>query len=141
MNLLKYWLFISSVLISLSSSAAVGVSEKSITETNQAQVLLTLNENQLRLLVKRSTFDEPALDNTLPQSLPHRSMVFNSDTQVEPEYQLVFEFAPSDDVFARQYFKEYQPEPWYLSATLGKSRINGWKDSNNLYKASLTYHS
>ncbi len=71
------------------------------------------------------------------------AMLFQASQQSYPLYWLTVQFYPPDLSLARLQHSEKSTdqEPWFLQASLNNgARMAGWKDSNLLYTARITYH-
>ncbi len=74
----------------------------------------------------------------------NRNSYLLSEYQRQPVYQLEIEFnpplPPTQKSASSLAVNDYRP--WFLSNHGGNpARISGWKQSNSLYSASITYHS
>lgn len=103
---------------------------------------LSINESGAQLTASTDSI-ELSSDN-LPL-IPTRSsaVLFRDNLQTKPIYWLKAEFNPPDPVthtFADLRFKQ-DDSPWFMqSSQKASARLSGWKDSNSLYTASITYH-
>lgn len=81
--------------------------------------------------------------NTLLPSLAERGARFNHPQQLIIEYLFIALIGFFASLTIIKYLHNFPlPPPWYEKTNLGSAdgRISGWKDSNLLYKAKLSYH-
>jgi len=86
--------------------------------------------------------DIQKLDVELLLITSHQASNFNHSKQRNIEYIFVAFLTIFICLFAANYhlIKTVHPPPWFFLVKFSiKSRLSGWKESNLLYKAKLTY--
>lgn len=128
------------MLLSLSTSAAADLRDYQ-SHSMEHQWSLASVDGLARNITKRLKQNgKPLLDKESPLPQTHRSVLFLSDNQSEPQYEPILEFGDADTKRTSVTQSPVIPIPWYVISS-GKSRLSGWKDGNTLYTAKITYHS
>ena len=141
MKILKYWLIIVSMMLSISATA--GMSDLGTQSSYLEQQYTPVISTDFAALIVRTEQHKkkPVFIEQTTRANTHRSVLFLADGQVEPSFKLEFEFFPPDLANERYNVSTLNAKPWFLQSSAGRSRVSGWKDGNSLYTASITYHS
>ncbi len=79
---------------------------------------------------------------TIDDALPSRHHLLSNAQRTLPEYTLIYEFFTNElNLTAELTVQQASPPPpWYINFSDNRTKISGWKDSNCLYSACITYH-
>ncbi len=142
MNLLKVWLVIAGMFLSLSVTAGGHSAELQTNNVLIEQVSQQAPNNIDKMLVRRGEQEnKPEFVADAPRIVNHRSVLFLADSQAKPEFRVEFELNPPDLSTGRFDRSKITTVPWFLLSSAGKTRVSGWKDGNSLYTACITYYS
>jgi len=142
-----------SASLSLNVNVEFKHNTSSVTDTSiAAQTVQQATQQEKLKTLKFSLTTDSALDNeqsdeplTLPRIIRASASLFTSEIQASPDYALVIEFFAVK--LCAALFKNLSNPPllvdWFeqVGANNSSSRLSGWKDSNSLYKSTITYHS
>jgi hypothetical protein len=141
MSTLKYWLVIVGMMLSMSATAGTTSTASLPGSAYSSQYNPVVSKDFSAMLVrtdeqhKKLEFAEETV-----RANTHRSVLFLAEGQTAPTFDVEFEFSSPDLSSGRYIVKPLKTVPWFLQ-TSGRTRVNGWKDGNSLYAASITYHS
>jgi hypothetical protein len=142
MNLLKVWLVITGMFLSLSVTAgghSAGLQTDNIFVEQVSQQ--TANHTAKMVLRRSEQENKPVFVTDAPRIANHPSVLFLLDSQAKPEFRVEFELNPPDLSSGRYDRSKITTIPWFLQSSAGKTRVSGWKDGNSLYTACITYYS
>jgi len=137
-------------LIQVTSSHELS-SHEILTSSTELTPLTPLSTHTLHELYKQAVGSiELEKDNEnhsdyFPRNIRVSATTFTSELQLSPEYCLLVEFF--EIKLKASLYKNLTNPPlvlaWYINKpiTNRSSRISGWKESNALYSATITYHS
>ena len=144
-----HWLF--TMLIALFYCASSGDGQKiSAVKTKIAAVILIAQaSNDQKIASSKAYINLPTneLRHKSPVTLlplPSYRSVLLSTFQLLPSYTLALDFSYhhlSQQQLNVPTYKQPQQVNWVLHFPQQQSRLGGWKESNILYRGSLTYHS
>ena len=142
MNVYQFWLGFVSLLMSVTASASVDLSD---VQTGEQQAIFDDNpvshaKQNPATLVEQTDSGQTEQAKAPLRVITHRSVLFQSEPQSDPNYTLLVDFAPPTLAGPQKYTISVTPIPWYFKHQSNSARLAGWKDGNSLYAARITYN-